>query len=185
MLQITRFTTGYRSKLILEIYQHWLKGKERVLDVGCGDGIMSSIIGKHFGVQLTGCDIENYLKISIPFSLMQSGSTLPFKKNAFGWVMFNDVFHHMSYKNQSLLLQEALRVGQRVLIFEVEPTLAGGFADFIINKFHNISMPVPLTFRTHEEWIGLFHTLNVSCTYIQPKRPFFYPFSHESFMIRR
>ncbi len=185
MLPLTRFTTGYRSKLILEVYQHWLKSKEMVLDAGCGDGIMSSLIGKHFGLQLTGCDIENYLKVPLPFTLMQSSSELPFKKNTFDWVMFNDVFHHMSYENQSLLLKEALRVARGVLIFEVEPTLVGGLADFVINKFHSISMSVPLTFRTHKAWIELFDTFKVTCTYIQPRKPFFYPFHHEAFMIRR
>lgn len=61
--------------------------------------------------------------------------------------MFNDVLHHTSFTNQESLLIDALSKGGTVLIFEVQPTLAGKFADFLINKIHSPEMDIPFTFR--------------------------------------
>lgn len=62
--------------------------------------------------------------------------------------MFNDALQHMEIPIQEKLLKEAFRVSERVLIFEDEHTLNGTIADWTINKFHNVRMPVKLTFRT-------------------------------------
>jgi ubiquinone/menaquinone biosynthesis C-methylase UbiE len=181
--KLTHFTTKIRSNLLLKQYSHWLKKNDRVLDVGCGDGILSSIIIKKIGVKLTGCDIENYLQIKIPFILMQNQFSLPFPDNSFDKIMFNDVLHHISFQNQKKLIKEALRVSNNILIFEVEPTMIGSLADYIINKFHNLNMNIPLTFRNHSEWIKLFHYYSVQNEFIEIKKPFLYPFNHEAFYI--
>jgi ubiquinone/menaquinone biosynthesis C-methylase UbiE len=185
MFQIIRYTTKYRGKIIIEVYKNWLKKNENVLDVGCGDGLMSSLLACRFGVKMTGCDIENYLKTEIGFVLMKNSYSLPFRKKSFDCVLFNDVLHHMSFDNQRLLIEEALRVGSKVLIFEVEPTPIGKAADYVINKFHNLHMDVPLTFREHSEWMLLFKELKVEYTFVKPAKSFFYPFTHQAFLLTK
>ena len=183
MFKLARFTTGIRSKLLFSKYKGWLRKNDKVLDVGCGDGILSSIIIEKFKIKLTGCDIENYLKTPIPFIHMKDKFSLPFSDNSFDKVMFNDVFHHMSFANQEKLLKEALRVSDHVLIFEVEPTLIGSLADYIINKFHNLNMETPLTFRNSSQWIKLFGDLSVTHEFRRVKKQLFYPFTHEAFYL--
>ncbi len=183
MSKITEFTTDIRSRLLISIYKAWLKKNEKVLDIGCGDGILSSIIIKNTNIRLTGCDISNYLKIKIPFVLMKSSGKLPFEDKSFDTVMLNDVLHHISFQDQENILKEAIRVAQKILIFEVEPTLSGMISDYIINKFHNINMPVPLTFRTKTDWQRLFEKLNLKALYIKPDCPFLYPFKHQAFLL--
>ena len=87
----------------------------------------------------------------------------------------------MSFVKQEQLLKEALRVGKHVLIFEVEPTIIGAFADWTINKFHNFTMEIPFTFRSHDSWITLFKNLYVRYEYKKIERPLFYPFIHQGF----
>lgn len=183
MRQIIKLTTGIRSKLIIKIYKKWLKKNEKVLDIGCGDGILSSIIIKNTNINLTGCDVSNYLKIKIPFVMMKDTEKLPFKDKSFDTVMLNDVLHHISFINQENILKESVRVAEKIMIFEVEPTLIGKLSDFMINKFHSIGMPVPLTFRNKTDWQKLFEKLNVKTHYIKPGRPFLYPFKHQAFLL--
>lgn len=185
MFCLTNITTGYRSKLLIHEYKKWLKTGEKVLDAGCGDGLMSSILKDKLKINVTGCDIENYLKTNIHFILMRDQISLPFKNKSFECVMFNDVLHHMSYENQLALLHEALRVSNKVLLFEVEPTIMGIFADYIINKFHHLSMNVPLTFRSSGEWIKLFKHLNIRYTHMKINKPVLYPFTHQAFLLQK
>lgn len=185
MNRLTQFTTGIRSKLIIQAYKNYLKKGDRVLDLGCGDGILSEILQNAFVLKLTGCDIENYLWKKIPFVAMGNESILPFPDNSFDTVMVNDMLHHISYSNQKKLLREALRVSNKVLIFEDEPTLVGLLADWIVNKFHNLHMPVTLTHKNHLQWVKLFESMEIRYKYRKIHRPFFYPFSHECFYISK
>jgi ubiquinone/menaquinone biosynthesis C-methylase UbiE len=185
MYRLTNFTTNIRGQLLIETYKHWLNKNENVLDVGCGDGIMSSIIINKLGIKLTGCDIANYLQIKIPFALMTDETSLPFKKNSFDVVMLNDVLHHMSFENQEKIITECLRVAPKVILFEDEPTIIGSLTDYIINKFHNINMEVPLTFRSPHDWRVLFGSIGATSVYKKTRKPFLYPFTHESFLVRK
>ena len=185
MSQITQKTTNIRSKLVIDAYSQWIKKNEKVLDVGCGDGILAQILQERFSINITGCDIDNYLQKVIPFMYMKSRNLLPFSNKSFDIVMFNDTLHHMSFLDQEKLLKESLRVAKKVLIFEDEPTLIGSFTDWTINKFHSLNMPVTLTFRTHSAWTALFTKMKLTYEFRQIPKPFFYPFHHQSFMLHQ
>lgn len=185
MIGIIEKTSKYRFKLISQAYQDWLKKEEDCLDVGCGDGIISENLLLHFKIKVTGCDVLSYSIKKIPFVYMKKKNELPFPKNKFDCVMFNDVFHHMGKTDQVKMLKEGLRVGKRVLIFEDRPTLLGKLADVLANLIHNHNMNVPLTFRDVPEWEKVFRNSNVSYqTKILPK-PFLYPFSHIAFYLTK
>jgi ubiquinone/menaquinone biosynthesis C-methylase UbiE len=183
MSKITQFTTGIRGRIIIETYQHCLKKNDDVLDVGCGDGILSEILRDTFQIKIKGCDIDNYLQKKIPFVPMKNHSLLPFADKSFDAVMFNDALHHISFVNQKKLLKEAFRVSDRVLIFEVEPTLMGTIVDWTINKFHSLRMPVTLTFRTHPQWMQLFESMGIQYQFRKVRKPFLYPTTHEAFFL--
>jgi SAM-dependent methyltransferase len=183
MGRFIEFTTGIRSELVIEAYSGWLKKNERVLDVGCGDAILSEIIKKKFNVKIIGCDVDNYIKKKIPFVSMKNESSLPFPDKSFDVVMFNDALHHTTSLNHKKLLKEAFRVADKVLIFEDEPTLIGSIADWSINKFHSLQMPVTLAFRHHSKWMSLFKSLGIVYQFKKVRKPFLYPFTHESFFL--
>lgn len=185
MKTLTEYTTSIRSKLVIETYEGWLNKHDRVLDIGCGDGILSEILRDRFAIKVTGCDIENYLQKNIPFVAITKEAVLPFHNNSFDAVMFNDVLHHMNFSTQEKLIKEALRVSKRVLIFEDEPTILGSITDWVINKFHNLFMPLPLTFRHHIQWAQLFDSMNIKYEFKKVRKQLFYPLNHESFLLYR
>lgn len=184
MINLSNLTSRYRANLIINTYKKWLKVGEKVLDIGCGNGVVSSQLQDNLKIDLTGCDVMSYLIRNIKFLKMTNQNRLPFKKNSFDVAMLNDVLHHTSWANQRRILREALRVADEVLIFEVKPTKLAIITDYLINKFHNENMNVPFTFRSVNEWKRLFDKLSVECEYSIVKRPTFYPASHIAFRLK-
>lgn len=184
MINLLSLSSKYRGKLIINTYKKWLKGGERVLDIGCGNGVVSSQLQDNLNIDLTGCDVMHYLVKNINFVRMINQNKLPFKKNSFDVVMFNDVLHHTLLTNQQNLLKEALRVANEVLIFEVKPTMIAIITDYLANKIHNGAMSTPFTFRSAEEWKKIFDKLNVKYEYLEVKRPLLYPAIHIAFRLK-
>ncbi len=183
MIKLAKYSMGYRSKLIIDCYKKWLRKGDKVLDVGCGNGIVSRELQTYFRLAITGCDIQNYLKYKIPFTQMLSEDSLPFKGKTFDVIMFNDVLHHTAKENQQKLIKDALRVADKVLIFEVQPTLWGKTFDYILNNIHYKNLNIPFTFRTNEEWVSLFANLQAKYEMQKVRKPFFYPFLHTAFCV--
>jgi|SRR3989344_3222248 len=185
MINLVEFTSKIRLKLIVQAYKTWLKRNENCLDVGCGDGIISENLLRHFKIRITGCDVLSYLIKKIPFVYMPKKDKLPFSANEFDCILFNDVLHHMEKSDQIRILKEALRITKKVLIFEDRPTLMGKISDILANLIHNHNMNVPLTFRDVPEWENIFRSLRIEYVTAILPRPFLYPVSHIAFILKR
>lgn len=183
-LNISQLTSPFRSKLILKSYTPWIKKNEKVLDIGCGTGITTKVIVDNFKVSITGCDVENYLIHDLPFRRISKKGKLPFKDKEFSLAMLNDVLHHVDNDSQIRIIKEALRVAERVLIFEAEPTISAKVFDTVLNTFHYHSLDLPLTFRSSKEWKQLFMSLKLDYVIEKIERPFWYPFSHIAISIK-
>lgn len=181
---ISSFTSPYRAQLIISTYKQWFNGGDKVLDVGCGTGIVTNELRKKSKLEIIGCDINNYLVQNIPFVKIK-GDKLPFPKQSFDVCLFNDVLHHIEKEKQVQILKEAFRVGKNVFIFEIEPSLSSNIFDVVLNKLHYDELATPLAFRYPKEWKQLFKELSANCDYIKLKRPFWYPFTHIAFKITR
>lgn len=185
MVGLTRYTSSYRSNLIYEVYKDWLFPNMKVLDVGCGTGVVTKCLEDKLKVKMTGCDIINYLQRDLPFLKMKKINNLPVKDSSFDAVMFNDVLHHTEYENQIILLKESLRVSKKILIFELKPTLKARFFDYILNKAYEKEMNIPFAYRSRQEWLELFKSLKVKIQIKEARQPWFYPFNHIAFCLNK
>ena len=165
-------------------YKKWLKQKERVLDIGCGNGIITKLLIDHFSLEMIACDVNNYLIYNLPFIKIKNGKIPKFKKR-FSAALLNDVLHHISKRDQEKLILQSIQIAKKVLIFEFKPTILGKLADIILNKFHYGTLNTPLTLRNIKEWQGLFKKLQLTYRVVEVKRPFWYPFSHIAFLLER
>lgn len=181
---LREITASFRFKMILKTFTKWLKRDEKVLDIGCGNGIISNLLVKNIKIKIICCDIKNYLDYELPFIKLKNGK-LPFKEKVFNAALFIDVLHHIDKNNHEKILNEALRVADKVLIFEAKPTFIGKLADIMLNKYHYGDLSQPLSFRHSKEWKTVFKKLSLKFEEINLERPFWYPFSHIAFLIRR
>lgn len=181
---ISSITTPYRANLILSTYKNWFKSNGKALDVGSGTGIVAKMLKEKLALKITCADIKKYLIYNITFVKIKDDK-LPFPKNSFDVVLFNDVLHHIEKSKQEQILKEALRVGKNVFIFEIEPSLSGKIFDIVLNKLHYDDLAVPLAFRNDKGWKQLFKKLSAEYDYIKLKRPFWYPFTHIVFRVSK
>lgn len=183
-IYLTKITSSYRFRLITQVYRGWLKKNDKVLDIGCGNGIISKLLKDHFSVDMTCADVKNYLIHNLPFRKLK-GNKLPFKDQTFSVVTLNDVLHHISPSQQENVILESVRVGRKLLIFEAEPTISGSIADTMLNKYHYGDLNIPLTFKTADEWKQTFKKMNLVVKAVKLNKPFWYPFSHIAFEVRK
>lgn len=183
-MKLADLTSVYRSKLVAEAYKDWLKAGMDVLDIGCGTGVVANELKKKFNIRVTGCDIDKYLLVNIPFKKMACFDKLPnFATKKFDVSMFNDMLHHTDYDNQPNLLKQAMKISGSCLLFELKPTIMGEIADYGINKLHNPNMDIPYTYRTVVSWEKLFNKLGLKYKKKDVRKPFWYPFSHIAFRV--
>lgn len=102
--------TSYARNLLLP---HFFKKGEKVLDVGCGDGVVAEFLHKNVGVEVVGIDISEEavtkaLERGINAKVYNSESKFPFKDNFFDVVFWGDNVEHLF--NPSLTAKEIKRV---------------------------------------------------------------------------
>lgn len=181
-MKLFDYTLKNRAEVIIASYKLLISERSRILDIGCGKGIISEMIGKHFNCKVVGTDIMDYRTTNIDFLLIEDNGNLPFTDKEFDIVMFNDVLHHIPYNIQEKILMEGIRVGKKVLIFELEPSLYAKISDWIANKMHNPNVAVTLTQRKLDEWETLFDKHDLEYRHFIIKRDFptkFLPFSYK------
>ena len=177
-------TLIYRSKVIITAYKGWISRSARVLDIGCGNGVVTEELRRHFRCPISGTDLLDYRKREFPFKLMTAKTKLPFTDNEFDICMFNDALHHCD--DQESLLIESIRVAKRILIFEMEPTIIAKIAEVLINQIHNPTMNIPFNIRPLEEWQNIFDRMNFNYECRRLKKPsFLYPFVNFSFNLTK
>ncbi len=150
-----------RTQVLSERLAALLPENARVLDVGCGNGLIDRLIAAHRpDVTITGVDLSLRPETHIPVTRFD-GKRIPFDDGAFDVVMFVDVLHHT--EDPEILLAEARRVASRAVVlkdhtrdgFLAGPTLR--FMDWVGNAPHGI--PLPYNYwperRWHEAFAGL------------------------------
>jgi len=180
-----KITIKFRSKIVIEAIRPFVSHGTKLLDIGCGNGVVSREIERRLNCFLTGTDILDYRLERINFKKMHFEDRLDFADKSFDIGLLCDTLHHIPFPTQIKLIKEALRVCSQILIIEVKPTLAARFIDYTINQIHNKDMRIIYTFRNEKEWQELFRTNGINASYIKVSKPFFlYPISNYLFSLK-
>ena len=148
------------KKMCLDCVDFIDKGS-KILDLGCGSGIVGSEFQEFFKAQVTGVDIQDRRIKKIPFQIFD-GFRIPFPDNSFDIVLISYVLHHA--KNPEVLLKEAKRVSRgKIIIYEDLPE---GILSKLRCRLHQVSYNIFQkgsfwSFKTKKEWEELFKKLGL------------------------
>ena len=153
------FSSIYRKAAKRMCFQckDFIKKRSKILDLGCGSGIVGKEFEKFFNADLLGIDIEDKRVEKIPFRIFD-GFKIPFPDNYFDLTLISYVLHHA--QDPEALLKEAKRVSKKIIIFEDLPKgLLSKLRCFLHQTSYNLFFQrkkQKFNFKTKEEWEKIF-----------------------------
>ena len=153
-----------------------LRGSETILDVGCGDMIVTQCFHGQTGKKIIGLDVIDYNLSELPLQIYD-GSSFPFADGSFDTVYAIFSLHHCT--NGLTVLEEMVRVGRDKIIIVEEP-YSNFFTkyytlihDWMGNRLESFSIDTPFHFHTDKEWKRAFTDRNLQL--IHEQRIFQFP----------
>jgi SAM-dependent methyltransferase len=153
--------TSIHSRRVLalaRLLSNVLPASGTVLDVGCGDGLLASLLARKLpAADFRGLDVLVRSETQIPVEPFD-GVQIPLADDSVDVVMMIDVLHHT--EDPEVLLREAQRVAKRWVILK-DHTRNGLFAnstlrfmDWVGNAHHGVALPY--NYLSKAEWDQLF-----------------------------
>ena len=151
---------GRRARVLSDWFARLAPPKARILDVGCGDGLISALLkSKRADIDIRGIDVLPRNSTHIPVQTFD-GSHMPFEDGSFDVALFSDVLHHTD--DPKVLLREARRVAAHVLIKDhYRKGFAAGarlrFMDWVGNSRFGVALPYNYWSEAQwqEAWLGI------------------------------
>lgn len=136
---------GRRIRVLAEHLARVIPGDVSLLDVGCGDGLLTRrICDLRNDVRAEGIDVLVRPETHVAVSKFD-GRVIPHPDKSFDAVMFVDALHHT--EDPEILLREAARVARRWIVLKdhtKDGFLAGAtlrFMDWVGNAHHGVALP--------------------------------------------
>jgi SAM-dependent methyltransferase len=149
-----KLVSNRRVEVLARWFAELVPPKVRVLDVGCGDGLVSAILqSQRPDIRVQGIDVLSRAQTHIPVELFD-GLHFPFDSGSFDVVLFSDVLHHTA--DPSALLREAARVAAHYVLIKDhyrEGFAAGArlrFMDWVGNARFGVALPY--NYWTEAQW---------------------------------
>lgn len=143
-----------RVRVLSEQFASLVPSGASVLDVGCGDGLVSALLqSQRPDVRVCGVDVLVREHTHIPMQMFD-GHHLPFEDSAFDVVLFSDVLHHTV--DPSALQREARRVAREYIL--VKDHFRKGFAAGVRLRFMDwvgnarFGVALPYNYWTEQQW---------------------------------
>lgn len=126
------FFAEYKAQKLAEWYGKKLPARPKILDFGCGDGLMAHFVKYYFPqADVYGIDpSQDSIEVAqeayshITFSSFYDDEPIPFANNSFDLIYAAGVFHHIPFEEHEHFLQELYRItkpGGYVVIMELNP----------------------------------------------------------------
>jgi len=148
----------YRARRVAQVLSEHIEPMSSVLDLGCGDGLVSCYLQRKISIKAQGADVVLQKKRHIPV-VRYDGTRLPFRTGEFDSVMLIWVLHHTT--EQESVLREAARVTSGdILVAEAffrtsaQERLLHAI-DYLENKPWGV--PVPFCCHTQQGWERVFN----------------------------
>jgi SAM-dependent methyltransferase len=159
----SRYVFQRRVDVLSNWFARLIPEGARVLDVGCGDGLVSALLcSKRPDIAVRGIDVVPRSQTHIPVELFD-GSTIPFPGNSFDGVIFSDVLHHT--EDPRILLREAVRVSASSVL--IKDHFRKGLAaaqrlrlmDWVGNARFGVALPY--NYWTETQWHSAWQELHL------------------------
>ena len=105
----------FRAKTIARLLSSHIKHKDTILDIGCGNMLLSHELQKGKQAYIKGIDVLDMNLTTLPFQIF-NGKKIPYPNKRFDTCLLIGVLHHV--QDQKSLLVEAKRVSSKIIIFE-------------------------------------------------------------------
>lgn len=150
--------SGRRTRVLAELLAARLPQRATVLDVGCGDGAIGSLIA-HLRPDVSIQGVEYLVRPGCKIECRSfDGSTLPFSEASFDVCLFVDVLHHT--QDPTVLLREATRVTRSFVLLKdhldesILDNLTLRFMDWAGNRPHGVVLTY--NYQNRKQWTEYF-----------------------------
>jgi len=158
------FVFQRRARVLAEILAAQIPQRASVLDIGCGDGTISSLIAERRpDISIQGVEYLVRPECKIECGAFD-GSSLPFQDGTFDVSLFVDVLHHT--QDPSVLLREAARVSRSFVLIKDHldenafDNLRLRLMDWIGNRPHGVVLTY--NYQNRKQWTEQFSDLGLS-----------------------
>ncbi len=152
-----------RAKRLTRHIMDSLEDCSNLIDLGCGDMILTECIDSMTDKEVLGVDTVNSNLTKLPL-IIYDGSRLPFDDKSIDAALVAFVLHHCD--DIQKMLSELKRVTKKKIIV-LEEVYKNFVTQKILhchdfgNRLLSSKMEIPLNFLTHDAWMKTFRELNL------------------------